>query len=236
MATAYTIAQSSILQCSSPLSRGDILRLKRPIAENNPTVDEILGAAYRSIYFWSRLKGCQACLKGRLAELLAKYESTIGVLQVPSALFQAPDPASNESREDPADLENTILCSHTSTSPSTTAPALFSASSVLPPMFLGELMLDHEQSLALLGTVYDDALKQLASILYEMRQTRTVLEMRVGPFCRRSPVYITKPYRAYNKRHLNLCPQYISSQDVFETAPPIHKSSSAQSPLNMLYK
>lgn len=44
-------------------------------------------------------------------------------------------------------------------------------------MFLGELQLDHEQSLALLRTVCDDALKQLASILYEMRQTKTVLDM-----------------------------------------------------------
>ncbi len=46
-------------------------------------------------------------------------------------------------------------------------------------MFLGELRLDHEQSLALLRTVCDDALKQLASILYEMRQTKTVLDMRL---------------------------------------------------------
>ena len=46
-------------------------------------------------------------------------------------------------------------------------------------MFLGELRLDHEQSLALLRTVYDDALKKLASILYEMHQTKTVLDMRL---------------------------------------------------------
>ena len=44
-------------------------------------------------------------------------------------------------------------------------------------MFLGELRLDREQSLALLRTVCGDALKQVASILYEMRQTKTVLDM-----------------------------------------------------------
>ena len=180
--SVYTAAQSSPLQCSCPLSRGDIPHLKRPIAENEPTVDEILSAAYQSIDFWSRLKGCQACLKGRLEELLTTYDSIVSVLQVTAALFHAPGPASNESRKDPADslcLETAALRYQTSTSPATTASALISASGVVPPTFLGELRLDHEQSLALLRTVCDDALKQLASILYEMRQTKTVLDMRL---------------------------------------------------------
>ena len=178
--SAYTAAQSSPLQCSCPLGREDIPHLKRPIAENEPTVDEILSAAYQSIDFWSRLKGCQACLKGRLEELLATYDRIIGGLQITAALFHASGPAWNESRKDPADSlcpETAALRYQTSTSPVTTSSVLTSGSGVLPPMFLGDLRLDREQSLALLRTVCGDALKQLASILYEMRQTKTVLDM-----------------------------------------------------------
>ena len=170
--SAYTAARSSPLQRSCPLAREDIPNLNRPIAENEPTVDKILSAAYQSIDFWSRLKGCQTCLKGRLEELLATYDRIIGVLQVTAALFHVPDPASNESRKDPADslcLETAALRYQPPTSPAPTASALVSASGVVPPMFLGELRLNHEQSLALLRTVCDDTLKRLAAILYEMR-------------------------------------------------------------------
>ena len=104
------------------------------------------------------------------------------MLQVTAALLHAPGPFLKESRKDSAEslcLETAALRYQTSTSPATTVSAVKSASGVVLPMFLGELRLDHEQSLALLRTVCDDALKQLASILYEMRQTKTVLDMRL---------------------------------------------------------
>lgn len=123
-------------------------------------------------------------MHGRLEELLAIYDKVVGVLQAIAGLVQASGPASNEPLEDPADLgssclEAAALRYQPLASPATTASASVPVRTAVPPMFLGELKLDHEQSLALLRTVCYDTLEQLASILYEVRQIKTVLDSRL---------------------------------------------------------
>ena len=177
-----SVTESSALPCSC---RGEIPRLRAQIDDTERAVDEILSIAHQSIGFWSRLKGCQACLQGRLEELLVMFDKIIGVLQATASLFQAPGTALNEPRDNPADspCRKTTVINY-QTNPATMISASSSTSSMVPPMFLGDLRLDHDQSLALLRTVCYDAFKQLASTLYEMRQIKTVpgtrLETSIG--------------------------------------------------------
>jgi hypothetical protein len=180
--SAYPEAQSSATRCSC---RGEIPHLKTLVDQNEPAVDDILKAASQSIEFWPRLKSCQACLQDRLEELLAAYDKIVSVLHATAGLFRAPGPPSNETPRDLARssyVETTALRCRSQTGPTTTNSASVSASQVVPPMFLGDLRLDHEQSLASLRIVYHGVFKQLASILYEMRRIETGLDARLDSF------------------------------------------------------
>ncbi|KAK3938476.1 hypothetical protein QBC46DRAFT_451180 [Diplogelasinospora grovesii] len=147
-------------------------------------LDEILGVAWQSIEFWSRLRSCQSCLRGRVEDLIVTYEKVVGALEATADVFQ--DNTATESTQAAGRLgisvspgETDGLALQLPRSPATATSANFPGSLVVPPMFLGDFELDPEQSSALLCSMYHEVLRQLASVLYQMRQAETGLDARL---------------------------------------------------------
>lgn len=173
--SGHVVAGQSTPQC---FCGGEIPNLVKSLDQNHPALDDVLKAASQSIDFWPRLKGCQACLKSRLEELLATFEKVVGVFQTRAELFQITDRA----LFDFGQTTNRLPRSDISYSPrhlSGSLPQTIPGSQEVPPMFLGDLRLDNQQSATVLRVLCHSNLNQFASILYEMRRVDCSLDMRL---------------------------------------------------------
>lgn len=170
-----TVAGKSTPQC---FCRGEIPNLAKPLDQNHLALDDVLKAASQSIDFWPRLKGCQACLKSRLEELLETFEKVVGVFQTRADLFQITGRALSDpgrTTTSPPSLDLSYSSSHLPGNLPQTMPG----SQEVPPMFLGDLRLDNQQSATVLRVLCHSNPNQFASILYEMRRVDCSLDMRL---------------------------------------------------------
>lgn len=164
----YTATGQSTPRCSC---RGEIPDLTFSLDQNQPALDEVLKAIGQSIDFWPRLKGCQACLKTRLEELLVTYGRLVDACQTKADLFRS----TSRSAVIPPKADKSEPAGHSLGSSNPTNRS----NSSMPPVFLGDLRLDNQQSATALWVILHSDLKQLASILYEMRRVDCGLETRL---------------------------------------------------------
>ncbi|KAH8883274.1 hypothetical protein GQ53DRAFT_752996 [Thozetella sp. PMI_491] len=135
--------------------------------EGDPTVEEILRISRQGIGFWPRLKNCPSCLEARLDDLMVVLDRTV------THLGAAVDELQQGSGPSLAEVSRALIAAGHGASTQSASYSLGATSHVMgrvPPMTLGHFRLDQQQSLALLRSVYQNMLNQIAGVLYEMHR------------------------------------------------------------------
>lgn len=162
----------------------ELLRLEVLLEQESMAMDDFLKITVHAINFWPKLKACQSCLLVRLDKLLAVFDKLVGMLEEKSGTSQRPVPTLNDAPGGSATTTHstttTLQRCDTSKDSANSVPKL--PGQQVPPMFFGDLRLDHKQSLCLLHILEHDVLKQLALTLYEIRQIETCVDARLEGF------------------------------------------------------